>query len=410
MNSPKKQLLIILAIVFFGFLGLSIPYLIFPSLFLNPEFAIVPADWNASYRGIFLGITLATYPIGQFFGSPIIGALSDDYGRKKVMSLTLFIAGVCSLLSALALVWKSLPLLLLSRFIAGLMEGNLAIARAMAADIKELNKQDTFGKINAVASSAYLFGPMIGGVLADHSLYEGFNLSTPFILISFLFLSAALFTKYMMKERPKSTPRIKRTFSERINFIARLKRIFKNKQLKSFLILATLTTLAIDMFFEFGPAYLTEMWLYAPSELSLYNGFLALFLTIGSGYLTGKLAKRYPQKKILLFSINSLWILLMAVAFTYSHTIMFLLFGLLGLSIAVTATTVTVQISDNASDEIQGEVMGVQTSLRVLGDAIICLIGGVIFSFSPMITVLFAALFALLAFLYCTFYVTVNNN
>ncbi len=83
-KSPKFQLWVILSIVFFGFLGLSIPYLIFPSIFLNPAYTILPPTWSEAERGMFLGITLAAYPLGQFIGSPILGSLSDEYGRRKV--------------------------------------------------------------------------------------------------------------------------------------------------------------------------------------------------------------------------------------------------------------------------------------------------------------------------------------
>jgi len=83
MRSDRKQFWVILVIVFLGFIGISMPYLIFPALFLNPAYSFLPTTWGDSSRALFLGITLAAYPLGQFFGSPILGSLSDEYGRKK---------------------------------------------------------------------------------------------------------------------------------------------------------------------------------------------------------------------------------------------------------------------------------------------------------------------------------------
>ena len=110
---------------------------------------------SESSHALFLGITLAAYPLGQFIGSPILGALSDDYGRKRLLSGSLLITAICNLFTGFAIEWQQLGLLIVSRFMAGLMEGNIAIARAMAADIKTISKHETFGKINAVTSIAY---------------------------------------------------------------------------------------------------------------------------------------------------------------------------------------------------------------------------------------------------------------
>ncbi len=176
----KNQFLVVLLIVFLGFIGISMPYLIFPSLFLNPEYSILPGSWGESSRVISLGITLAAYPLGQFIGSPILGALSDDYGRKGILSGSLGVAAFCYLLSGLAISWSHLELLVISRFLAGLMEGNISIARAMAADLKTISKHKSFGQINAVTSIAYLLGPLAGGVMSDRSIFKGVTMSSPF--------------------------------------------------------------------------------------------------------------------------------------------------------------------------------------------------------------------------------------
>ena len=82
-SSQKRQLWVIYTIVFLGFIGISMPYLIFPALFLNPEFSILSADSSESSRALLLGITLAVYPLGQFIGSPILGALSGKQPLPK---------------------------------------------------------------------------------------------------------------------------------------------------------------------------------------------------------------------------------------------------------------------------------------------------------------------------------------
>ena len=188
MKEDRRQLRVVLIITFLGFLGISMPYLIFPPLFLNPAYPLIPAGWTEASRALLLGITLAAYPIGQFIGSPILGSLSDQHGRKKMLFWSLNITALCNLLTGVAIVFHSLLLLIVSRFVAGLMEGNIAIARAMAADIKSISKHSSMGKINAAASTAYLIGPLVGALLSNGTF---FSLSTPFYCICILFISLA---------------------------------------------------------------------------------------------------------------------------------------------------------------------------------------------------------------------------
>ena len=78
-GKSNQQLIIILLMVLLGFIGNSIAYPIFSPLFLHPAHGeIVPFTWHAKWRSLWLGITLMMYPIGQFIGSPILGALSDQ--------------------------------------------------------------------------------------------------------------------------------------------------------------------------------------------------------------------------------------------------------------------------------------------------------------------------------------------
>lgn len=399
-KSPRAQLGAILAISFFGFMGLSMPYLIFPSLFLNPEYSILTPDASEASRGLYLGITLAAYPFGQFLGAPTLGALSDECGRRTIMSMTLFLASIFSLAAAFALEYRLLWLLIGSRFLAGLMEGNLAIARAMAADIKELNKHDTFGKLNAATSISYVLGPFIGGLLSDSSLHENLSLATPFFFISVLFFTLSIVSHLVIAQRPRPIVEPKRSFLERINLKERLRRLFKNRKLKYILLITSSYTLAVDMFYEFGPVYLTKIWLLGPANLAVYNGILALILALGSGFLAAYLAKRYANRSILMVSITATSVALIAMVSTSTSATMIGIFIVIGLAISVTATNLTVQVSDSASDHIQGQVMGALTSLRVLGDACICLLGGVLIALSPKIILVIASFISLLALFY----------
>lgn len=405
-TSPQKQFWIILFIIFLGFLGVSIPYLIFPSLFLNPDYSILPADWSESSHALLLGVTLAAYPLGQFIGSPVLGALSDDYGRKPLLCGSLLVASLCNLMTGLALEWQLISLVIFSRFAAGLMEGNVAIARAMAADIKSISKHESFGKINAVASIAFLIGPLLGGLLADDQLIEGVTNSTPFYLISFLFISLSVLSALTLSSRSHefddSSQKERRSFWKRLNIIRRLSFLFKNKRLRFLLIVSTSFTVAVDIFYEFGPVYLTEKWMLAPMQLIAYNSVLCLTLAFGNGWLAPFVSKRYSSPVAIISSMAGLTLFLLGTTLANTPTSLMILFGLSGFVIGLAVTLLTVKISDSAPDSIQGEIMGVQLALRVLGDAVICLLGGVMLLLSSKLVLLFAALICAMTMIYYT--------
>ncbi len=400
LKNQKRQFWVILLIVFLGFLGISMPYLIFPPLFLNPEYIFLPRDWNISSRALFLGITLAVYPLGQFIGSPILGALSDDYGRKHLLSGSLVVSAICNLLAGFAIAKSHLGLLIISRFASGLMEGNIAIARAICADLKSLPKHETFGKINAVTSVAYLIGPFLGGLMADKNLFEGLTTSTPFFLICLLFLGLAGLSALILKSSPPVSAGKKKSLRERFNFIARMSKLLAQRDIKILMITSTCFTLAVDIFYEFGPVYLTVKWTLSPAQLIFYNGALCLGLAIGNGWLPSLISSRVSSLRATAYAIGGFALLLVSIILTSSYFPMLIYFSLSGLTIGLAVTLLTVKISDSVSDSMQGEVMGTQVSLRVLGDSIICLLGGALLILSPKIILFAAALISLGAMIY----------
>ncbi len=280
------------------------------------------------------------------------------------------------------------------------MEGNLAIARAMATDIKEISKRSTFGKITAVSCISYILGPLLGTFLSDKSIHKGLSLSTPFFIISLLSLGIAVLSYFSITNRQKSALVEHRTCAQRINFIVRIKILFKNRLLRLLIIVVSLHTLAADIFYEFSPVLLISKWALEPTKLALYNVVLSATLAIGSGYLASRLATRCPDRTVLKWTMAFFAMCLLAIVLTPSQGIMLTIFGVIGFMIAIPITNLTVQVSDSASDDIQGEIMGILSSLRVLGDAAICLLGGALLSLSPSLILLLAATVSVFSLVY----------
>jgi len=264
----------------------------------------------------------------------------------------------------------------------------------MAADSNELCKQSTFGKINASSCFAYILGPLIGALLSTKSL------AAPFFMISFVCIVNATISYFTVTNRILFTKATIEPFLQRINFIARLRRLFKNPQLKLMLLSVSLHTLAEDIFYELSPTFLISKWSLGSSSLAIYNSTLCMSLAVGGGFAAGFLAKRFPRRKVLTWTMLLFVACLLSVLIIPSPLPVLGVFGIIGFAIAIPATNLTVQVSNSVSDDIQGEVMGVQASLRVLGSAIICFFGSILISLSPSLIMLVAALISLASLAY----------
>ncbi len=389
MIEDKQQLLIILLIVFIGFVGTSIAYPIFPPLFLHPTHdSIISFTWSVNVRSIFLGIALAAYPLGQFIGSSILGGCSDRYGRKKLLLISLMGSTIGYLFSALSLQFNWLWMLLLSRFFTGLMEGNLAIVRAMAVELSSINKFKSMGRINSAAAIGYVIGPLIGGFLSDTNLVPWFSFSFPFFLATAISILAVLLVALKAVERKQINTYSDISIWQRFNLVTRFKLLFrKNATLKYLLIASTIFTFSVDIFYEFGPVYLTGLWAMSPGSIAVYNAALSLTLAIGAGWLPHHLSLYFSVERVIVSAILVTAIMFGLMTILPSPVLAFIIFALIGFSIATVNTNMTIQVSNSADRSIQGEAMGAQLSLRMLGDAIICLVGGFLIASSVILPI-----------------------
>jgi MFS family permease len=159
-----KPLLPLYAVVFAGFVGYSLMITVFTPMIMSNHDWLLSSDEPMSRRVIVLGILLCLYPLGQFAGSPVLGALSDRFGRKPVLMTSLCFTTGCYALIATALALKSFVLLAVASLLAGLSEANVVAAQSAIADVIAPQERNRFfGYIYLSASSAYIVGPLVGG-------------------------------------------------------------------------------------------------------------------------------------------------------------------------------------------------------------------------------------------------------
>lgn len=151
---------VILAIVTLDAVGISLVMPIVPGLLRE-----VGHSGDLGWR---FGAFLSLYALMQFLCAPVLGALSDRFGRRPVLLVSVFGAAIDALFMAFA---PSLWMLFVGRAIAGMTGANMAVASAAIADITpEHQRARWFGRMGACFGLGFIAGPVIGGVLGDHGV------------------------------------------------------------------------------------------------------------------------------------------------------------------------------------------------------------------------------------------------
>lgn len=145
------------------------------------------------------GLAQAAFAVAQFFSAPVLGALSDHYGRRPVLLLGLFGMAINFFVTALA---TEFWMLLAVRIMGGAVCANIAVANAYVADITEpKDRAKNYGLLGAMFGVGFILGPVLGGLLGDH------NVHWPFLLAGSLTLLNCVYGYFVL---PESLPVDKR--------------------------------------------------------------------------------------------------------------------------------------------------------------------------------------------------------
>jgi DHA1 family tetracycline resistance protein-like MFS transporter len=207
-KQPSKLILLVLyAISFIDLAGLAIVYVIFAPLIINQGSPFVSSTATIGDRNVILGLLIAAYPLTQFFGAPILGDLSDRYGRKWPLLASVTFTGLAFFLSSIALSLSSLTLLFISRFLAGFSSGNLTIAMATTGDLVVAKKRPSYmAMFTILGGLAWTIAPYAGSVLSNPQMVTWFSFATPFWMIGLIFLLCAVivWSKFQQKSVMKN--------------------------------------------------------------------------------------------------------------------------------------------------------------------------------------------------------------
>lgn len=204
MNLHSKNVLIpvLIITIIVDVMGAGLVFPIMPSLFFDNA-CVTFGDPGGNFQNWYYSIALACWPLGLLIGCPIIGELSDKYGRKVILMVALFTTCVSYILSAYAIYSHHYLLFVASRFICGLAGGAFEIAQAAVIDVStEEDKSKNLGYITMAASLGFVVGPVVTSFVSTMNISH----TIPFIFASLLAIVNMLFIALIMKKDLPKNP------------------------------------------------------------------------------------------------------------------------------------------------------------------------------------------------------------
>jgi DHA1 family tetracycline resistance protein-like MFS transporter len=328
-------------------IGIIIP--VIPSLIV----ALSPgADMSSAAK--IGGYLITAYALMQWIFAPIMGELSDRFGRKPILLIALCGLGLDFLLSALA---PTIAWLFAGRLIAGIFGASHTVAAAYIADIStKENKAKNFGLLGAAFGLGFIIGPAIGGIIGSNwGPRAPFFVAAGFTMLNFLFGLLVV---------PESLPKPKR---RKINFkkmipLVSLYSLSQYKTVLGFVVAYILVQLAGQTLNSTWTFFTIESFNWTESQVGISLAVVGVLVSIVQAGLTGFMVKKFGNRKVITIGFTFLIIGMFGFAFSsnqfylYAALVPYVFGGIAG-------PTIQSIISNKVPDTEQGNLQGALTSM-----------------------------------------------
>jgi DHA1 family tetracycline resistance protein-like MFS transporter len=375
--------------IFLDVLGIGILIPVIPQLLANPHSPdfLLPNGWTIQGGYILLAWLTAIYPLMQFLATPILGQMSDRYGRKKILGFSLAGTAAGYVLFAIGIITRNIPLLFASRALDGITGGNISVAHAVVADVTEpKDRTKTFGKVGAVFGMGFVLGPYLGARLATpNANFFGlfhtpgwFEPATPFWFAAILAVINVILILTLLPETHRHiNSKLKLKLSQSIHNIVEaathpgLRNVFP----AVFLYFAGFT-----FFTTFFQVLLTNKLGFSTSNIGDFFAYVGICIAVGQIVITPIVAKRFPNYQVVKWSMFGTALCLLGLTMAGNTMELLLVTPFFAFCNGQFWANNTALISSSAGPEIQGEVLGIGASVQALAQSIPAIIAGYVAS------------------------------
>ncbi|MGA1286492.1 MAG: MFS transporter [Rubrivivax sp.] len=315
------------------------------------RFTTDPSEQSAWY-----GVVTVSYALAQFVAAPLLGALSDRFGRRPVLLLGFFGLAINFFTTALA---TSIAMLVASRIIGGVMQANAAVANAYVADITPPEQRARrFGLLGAMFGLGFILGPVLGGLLG------GIDLRLPFFVAGTLALLNLAYGWFVLPE--SLAPQNRHAVDwRRVNPLSAFRQLAALKGVGLLMGVLAMTALAQFALYTIWVLYGQFRFGWGPTESGWSLFAVGMVSAVVQGGLLGRLLRVFTAQRLAMLGLASsttafaLWGLATQPWMMYAVIVA----NLLGATVTAALQSL---VSSAADEKTQGRTMGAVSSLNSL--------------------------------------------
>ncbi len=382
MNTNLKRLLPLLLLIFLDSFSYFVVIPVLLKLFYHNQYGLLPNDTSQTIRNTLTGFTIALSTFAALIAAPLIGNLSDKFGRKKVLLICLAGVVLGFLLPIIGITQKNIYLLLLGRFIGGVGSASQPIAQAAVADLCEGKEKAFFLSLIALMMTLpIILGPLAGGYLSDSNLVSWFNVTTPYWFAFIISLLIFILIKFFFKEtmaRQSHAP------------ILSIKEVIlsagstaKKYHIGSLLLILFSLELGWSQYYQSIALYLSQEFHYSAQYVSLFYAYTGILMSLALMILYPILIRYFAVKNILYYSIILVLMGLIGCSILYTDTVQWIFVPLVAIFTGTAYVSLLALISNQVPTSNQGWVMGFSSTVLFSAWMITGFMSGGLISLNP---------------------------
>jgi MFS family permease len=377
---------------------------------LIPILPFIVESYNAP-EWVF-GLLITLYSAFQFIGAPILGSMSDSYGRKKILIISQAgtLASWIVFLIALLLPenhWFgiAIPLIViaLARSLDGITGGNSSVANAYVSDITtRKEKAYIFGYLGGIAGIGMILGPGLGGITATSPLGFIGTLLTCIIISAVTLVSIILWLKESHPPEKRVT-RVRQPLWNLLYIPGRVKTVNPSRIVKSIFTIKMLFSSMMGFYIGTMALFLIDLFSFDEMELGLFLFVAGAFLAFNQAFVSEKFVKKFGEFPTLIVGLLLCGLGMMALTISDNIYVFIGFYYILNLGLSLCFPTFNALISIHADEKKQGAVMGISESIGSFAMAVFPVISAVLYGFIGFKFYIFVGVLPLVALIIAIF-------